>query len=974
MTPELAINPPHRLTMPDVSRVDEMYRPAAPDRPAGTDPGRRQRVAAVVAAYHIAIAAENALALVIGWRRQRADGPIDVYAGGLAIAQATRDGGTLLSIPPGARSRAAATSPLLDAFTGMPHWTRLAGVSDGLLVDESHTRHTEERRPSIEDCLLRAWQQPFAWLVLAEPVPPAAVSDEAARIAELERDARTRNSPEYTVRALRLGRRHQELRAAQSVGLWRTHVLAGGATRPAARTVAGLLAASADLTDLPYLLAPTSVYGDLTTVLTSLVPDDGQASPFLASSALIAALAREPSEEIPGLRLIPRPSFDVTPEPAAAAPDDEAPILLGRVLDRNQAEVGNLHIPRSSLNRHTFVTGATGSGKSQTVRALLTQATEAGLPWLVVEPAKAEYRAMANRIGTGSVVVLRPGDPAGIPAGINPLQPAPGYPLQTHADLVRALFTAAFQADEPFPQVLSAALTRCYVDLGWDLALSEALDPGHQPRYPTLSDLQRTAEQVVADVGYGREVTDNVLGFIRVRLSSLRIGTTGRFLEGGHPIDFSALMRHNVVLEIEDVGDDRDKAFLMGTVLIRLVEHLRVEQRDHTPVPSGLRHLTVIEEAHRLLRHVQGPGPAAHAVELFAALLAEIRAYGEGLIIADQIPSKLVPDVIKNTAGKIVHRLPAADDRAAVGATINLTDEQSRYLVTLSPGTAAVFTDGMDYPMLARMPDGTGTESVATPTTASPAALVEARSNTCAADCGDQPCTLRQVRAAQRLLETDQWLALWAELSVLAHLTGWEMPAPRPHLYQALGDYSDRLRDCAISHAVDRAVASRAAAIVPLSPRPLATHVADAIRADLTGMYGCADEEPEWLATPFRWSLVHDVLKVANRQRPNDGRHPRSTEWERRYQHPIPGATTAEQLAVVGDWFDAGLNDQLKCDAVAFGVGTPSIVESAIGVPRTSPDWSARLDEALTAFGTPRWPCRYLTPNGADAKGSADAR
>ncbi len=142
-----------------------------------------------------------------------------------------------------------------------------------------------------------------------------------------------------------------------------------------------------------------------------------------------------------------------------------------------------------------------------------------------------------------------------------------------------------------------------------------------------------------------------MLGFIRVRLASLRHGTTGRFLEGGHPLDFGALLRSNVVLEIEDVGDDADKAFLMGTVLIRLVEHLRLTHRDGQAGGQqssgnrarGLAHLTVIEEAHRLLRRPSadaagGGGAAAHAVELFAGLLAEIRAYGEGLVIAEQIP------------------------------------------------------------------------------------------------------------------------------------------------------------------------------------------------------------------------------------------------------------------------------------------------------------------------------------------------
>ena len=230
----------------------------------------------------------------------------------------------------------------------------------------------------------------------------------------------------------------------------------------------------------------------------------------------------------------------------------------------------------------------------------------------------------------------------------------------------------------------------------------------------------------MSEIGYGREITDNVRGFITVRVSSLRLGTTGRFFEGGHPIDFGKLMARNVVFEIEDVGDDRDKAFLMGTVLIQLTEHLRLQARTSGAAAApALRHLSVFEEAHRLLRrpedHRSGTGATAHAVEMFAGLLAEIRAYGEGLIIAEQIPAKIIPDAVKNTAVKIVHRLPAADDREMVGATMNMTDAQSRYLVTLPPGQAAVFTDGMDYPVLAAMPDGTAREAAAPAATASPA-------------------------------------------------------------------------------------------------------------------------------------------------------------------------------------------------------------------------------------------------------------
>jgi hypothetical protein len=305
------------------------------------------------------------------------------------------------------------------------------------------------------------------------------------------------------------------------------------------------------------------------------------------------------------------------------------------------------------------------------------------------------------------------------------------------------------------------------------------------------------------------------------------------------------------VLEIEDVGDDADKAFLMGTVLIRLAEHLRLIGRAETNLSApGLRHLTVIEEAHRLLRRTGADatgagGAAGHAVEMFAGLLAEIRAYGEGLIIAEQIPARLDPSALKNTAIKIVHRLPAADDREAVGATMNATPSQSRYLVTLTPGRAAVFSDGMDFPVLVKIKDGTERERPTPSGTLDARALVRPRSATCGAECRGRPCTLRDMRSAVRALDDLPWLGPWAELAVLAHLTGWPMPVPRPSVLDGFTALSARVSQCALSRAADAAVAAR-----PGIARPgaLAGHVSAAIAAwAWRREWLCPAQEPEWL-------------------------------------------------------------------------------------------------------------------------------
>jgi uncharacterized protein len=983
----------------DAYRITEIPRradpgPAQPPSAESDDAGRTQRLAALVAAYHVGAEAGGggSAALVIGWVRHDTDGPVQLLAAGQGLVGSDAGEEVFLTLPGGARAQPVGRGSLTGLMAKLPAWRAIGGISDGLLPADDR-RAAGRPPPSLEECLLAAWPGPFAWLLAAEPLSAAEIGQLADELAQREQYA-TGDSDRFPGRATaarRLSLRHAEVRKGASAGIWRLRLLAGGADPESAARVAGLVCASADLSGLPYALAPG---GGAARGLQGALDDPGEAGaspaggdasaahPFYASSELVAALTRPPERELPGIRLALRPDFDVAQEPAAA----RAAITVGEILDRNRRPAGPLALPLDSLNRHVFVSGATGSGKSQTVRALLEAATRAGIPWLVVEPAKAEYRSMAARLaapgipgaagpGPGAaiaqVVRIRPGEPDAIAAGLNPLEPAADgegcrFPLQTHADLVKALFIASFRSDEPFPQVLSAALTRVYEDAGWDLALGETATADASPCYPGLTDLQRAAIRVVREIGYSQRITDDVLGFIKVRLSSLRLGTTGRFLEGGHQLDFGTLLRTNAVLEIEDVGDDSDKAFLMGTVLIRLAEHLRMASRAGIPGSPGLRHLTVIEEAHRLLRRQETGAPAgapAHAVEMFAGLLAEIRAYGEGLIIAEQIPDRLVQDVIKNTAVKITHRLPAADDREAVGATMNMTQAQNRFLVTLNPGEAAVFTDGMDFPLLARMPDGTVREATGEAGTAAPAGVVRPRSITCGADCAGRPCTLRDMRMAQRALEEYPPIRLWTELSVIAHLTGWPMPVPRTALLSLLQVMPSRLRDCAISHGVEEAVAVRVPVIAArISPVGLASHVSTAIRARISrGNWLCQREEPRWLAPAYKWTLVLDALKSADRKTPGAGPHPRSAEWERTYGQAITGDTCARQVGTVQRRYDGAQRDSWEVRAVAFGVDGVSGVERAVGARVADDDFEERLTDYLDEFVDCRWPRLYLT-------------
>jgi DNA helicase HerA-like ATPase len=728
----------------------------------------------------------------------------------------------------------------------------------------------------FESTLVTLMERPFGWFVVAEPCDERRLDAEMRELHHELRMLRRGEDEQARLAVARADQRLAELDAFREAGLWQVRVLAGAADGAELAQIAPVLVGSMELGHHPYrlrsghggasfaeALAPDPAPAVPGARPAGTVPSD-QRYPFVATAGALAALAGLPRREVPGLRVLQAGYFDVTSETEDLSTD--APLELGAILDGQDREVGRFTVPRSTVNRHVFVTGATGAGKSQTVRHLLEQLTRAGIPWLAIEPAKSEYASMAGRIRDlgGPVTVVNPSDPAAVPLSVNPLAPEPGYPVQAHIDMVRALFQAAFDAEEPFPQIMAQALQRVYEANGWDVVTGAGV-PGSliEPAVPTLEQLQYAALQVIKDVGYGRELMADVQGFVDVRLRSLRIGSAGRFFEGGHPADIGGMLRDNIVLAIEDVANDEDKAFLMGTLIIRVVEHLRMRERGQGGPPPGLRHVIVIEEAHRLLRNRGPERTSSHAVELFAGMLAEIRAYGEGIIVAEQIPTKLVPDVIKNTALKVVHRLPAFDDRHQVGAAMNLDEDQSREVVSLRPGVAAVFADGMDRPLRVRVPLGEGREG----TMPGPPPPVDGRrSAACGCECrSGRACTLYELREADLLASHPDWawLRLWADTLVLAHVVNRPLPSVPAELGRACSRLTPRLRQCTLATVLERAVTRRSRALRnAFLPSELTAVVADVAQNLLAGdsdLVGTLPG-PNWVIPQLRWLHEMDSL------------------------------------------------------------------------------------------------------------------
>lgn len=441
----------------------------------------------------------------------------------------------------------------------------------------------------------------------------------------------------------------------------------------------------------------------------SAPPHEGSLFPSTVLNTLdLALLVQLPQEEMPGYQVLPDARFAVALPQRSDRPNECKLLAVGKVLDRGEPTGQWLELDVGDLTKHAFVTGVTGSGKTESCLFLLDQLwREHHIPFLVIEPAKKEYRALRHCTSYERLKVFTLGDEREALFRVNPFEVPKGIHVQTHIDLLRSLFNASFAGlYAPMPYLLEEALYGIYLERGWDLASGECR--GGAPaskRFPTLSDLCAKVEEVVERAGYDPEVTQNVQTALRVRLNSLRIGAKGRMLDTRDSIPLEELLESPTVLELAAIGDPEIVAFMMGLLWLRLYEHRFAQE------PSSLKHITLLEEAHRLLaRQIQFSGHPevsnvrAQAVEVFCNMLAELRAFGEGFIIVDQSPTKLHPDVLKNTNLKLVHRLVAEEDRKAIGGCTNMSEAQMRALATLVTGQAACYTEGVKEPFLVQLP------------------------------------------------------------------------------------------------------------------------------------------------------------------------------------------------------------------------------------------------------------------------------
>lgn len=383
-------------------------------------------------------------------------------------------------------------------------------------------------------------------------------------------------------------------------------------------------------------------------------------------------------------------------------------ISLGQVRHLWSDLPQTVELDLDQLTSHTLITGSTGSGKSNTVYALLDQAIQQDIPFLVIEPAKGEYKhVFGNR---PDVRVLGTNDRFTELLKINPFS----FPEQTHVlehvDRLIEVFNVCWPMYAAMPAILKDAVLRSYEACGWDLR--DSTSTLSSPLFPTFADLLMQLETVIAQSAYSDEMKSNYTGALVTRVRSMVNGLNGQIFAADE-ISNADLFDRNVIIDLSRVGSQETKSLLMGLLIIRLGEYRAEQMLMNQP----LKHITVLEEAHNILRAnpstggAEGGSVAEKSVEMLSNAIAEMRTHGEGFIIADQSPSAVHISAIRNTNTKILMRLPDEADRLLAGKSAALTEEQIDEMARLPRGVAVVYQNEWLEAVLCKVSCFSGQES-----------------------------------------------------------------------------------------------------------------------------------------------------------------------------------------------------------------------------------------------------------------------
>lgn len=379
----------------------------------------------------------------------------------------------------------------------------------------------------------------------------------------------------------------------------------------------------------------------------------------------------------------------------------ESEIKLGHVFHMNRMENTEVALSKQSLASHTFITGSTGSGKSNTVYQMIERARKQGVKFLVVEPAKGEYKNVFGH--RNDVTVLGTNPLVSQLLRINPFSFPKNIHVLEHMDRLVEIFNVCWPMYAAMPAVLKSAVEKSYVDCGWDLVKSQ--NKYDEELYPTFADVARNVKSIIDSSEYDAENKGAYKGSLLTRLESLCNGINGMIFVSDE-ISATQLFDENIIVDLSRVGSSETKSLIMGMLVLKLQEY---RMSSANGMNAELNHITVLEEAHNLLRRTsserssEGSNLLGKSVEMLSNAIAEMRTYGEGFIIVDQAPGLMDMSVIRNTNTKIILRLPDQTDRELVGRAANLNEDQITELAKLPCGVGAVYQNEWVQPVLCKV-------------------------------------------------------------------------------------------------------------------------------------------------------------------------------------------------------------------------------------------------------------------------------
>jgi len=402
-----------------------------------------------------------------------------------------------------------------------------------------------------------------------------------------------------------------------------------------------------------------------------------------------------PKKSVSGLEVVEMASF------GRNVKDCNNSINIGKLHHLGRDENKNLILDLDSLSSHTFITGSTGSGKSNTVYKLVDELIKKDIKFLVVEPAKGEYKSVFG--GRQGVKVYGTNVKHTELLKINPFKFHEEVHILEHIDRFVEILNAVWPMYAAMPAVLKESIEEAYILKGWDLDYS--INRNETLEYPSFKDLMDILPKVIERSGYSEEVKSNYRGSLVTRVRSLTNGLIGRIFDGTS-IEDSDLFDENVIIDLSRIGSVETKSMLMAMIFLKLQEY-RMSTAEGSN--TKLKHVTIIEEAHNLLRKTsteqssEGANMQGKSVEMISNSIAEMRTYGEGFIIIDQSPTLLDESVIKNTNTKLILRLPSFEDRQVVGKSMNLNEQQIDELSKLQTGVAAIYQNNWEEAILSKI-------------------------------------------------------------------------------------------------------------------------------------------------------------------------------------------------------------------------------------------------------------------------------